>query len=134
MATLIVRRPLPILGGAVALTILAGLGASGLDTPSRSKDFVPRGSDTERDLEFLEENFDGGAATMTILVEADLATIRTLRDLFDFHTTLTDPQRRPAGVVGPPGTSAGTLLIDWLTDSGRPGDNYDPASPPPTPT
>ena len=127
IAALTVRRPLPILGGAVALTILAGLGAAGLDTTFSLKDFVPRGSDTERDLEFLEENFDGGAATMTILVEADLVTVRTLRDLFDFHTTLADPLRRPAGVVGPPGTSAGTLLVDWLTDSGHPGDNYDPA-------
>ena len=64
---------------------------------------------------------------MTILVEADLDTVRTLRDLFDFYTTLADPQRRPEGIVGPPGASAGTLLVDWLNDSGQPGDNYDPA-------
>ena len=126
-ATTIVRRPLPILGGAVALVILAGIASAGLDTTFALKDFVPRGSDTERDIEFLEDNFDGGAATMTILITDDLDTVRTVRDLFDFYTTLADPQRRPVGVVGPPVNSVGTLLVDWIDDSGAPGDNYDPA-------
>ena len=126
-ATAAVRRPLPILGGAIILTVLAALAATGLDTTFALKDFVPRGSDTEKDIEFLEENFDGGAATMTILIEADLDTVRTLRDLFDFYSILADPQKRPAGVVGPPLASAGTLLADWITDTGHPDDNYDPA-------
>ncbi len=126
-ATVIVRRPLPILGGAIVVTILAAIAATGLDTTFSLKDFVPRGSDTEKNIEFLDENFDGGASTMTILVEAELDTVRTLRDLFDFYTTLADPLRRPEGIVGPPGASAGTLLVDWLNDSGQPGDNYDPA-------
>ena len=126
-AATIVRRPLPILGGAIVVTILAAIAATGLDTTFALKDFVPRGSDTERDIGFLEENFDGGASTMTILIEDDLDTVRTVRDLFDFYTTLADPQRRPEGVVGPPVTSAGTLLVDWINDSGRPDDNYDPA-------
>ena len=125
-ATTIVRRPLPILGGAIVVMVLAAIAATSLDTTFALKDFVPRGSDTERDIEFLEENFDGGAATMTILIEDDLDTVRTVRDLFDFYTTLADPQRRPEGVVGPPVTSVGTLLVDWIDDSGRPGDNYDP--------
>ncbi len=126
-ATTIVRRPLPILGGAIVVLILAAVATTGLDTTFALKDFVPRGSDTERDIEFLEENFDGGASTMTILIEDDLDTVRTVRDLFDFYTTLADPQRRPDGVVGPPVTSVGTLLADWIDDSGQPGDNYDPA-------
>ena len=126
-ATTVVRRPLPILGGAIAVVILAGVAATALDTTFALKDFVPRGSDTERDIEFLEENFDGGAATMTILIEDDLDTVQTVRDLFDFYTTLADPQRRPEGVVGPPVTSVGTLLVDWIDDSGAPDDNYDPA-------
>ena len=126
-ATTIVRRPLPILGGAIVVMILAAVATTSLDTTFALKDFVPRGSDTERDIEFLEENFDGGAATMTILIEDDLDTVRTVRDLFDFHTALSDPQRRPQGVIGPPVASAGTLLVDWIDDSGVPGDNYDPA-------
>ena len=126
-ATMIVRRPLPILGGAIVVTILAAVAATGLDTTFSLRDFVPRGSDTEKNIEFLDENFGGGASTMTILVEADLDTVRTLRDLFDFYTTLADPLRRPDGIVGPPLASAGTLLVDWINDSGQPGDNYDPA-------
>ena len=58
---------------------------------------------------------------MTILITDDLDTVRTVRDLFDFYTTLADPQRRPEGVVGPPVNSVGTLLVDWIDDSGRPG-------------
>lgn len=127
VAAAIVRRPLPILGGAMVVTVLAALAAMGLDSSFALKDFVPRGSETEKNIEFLEENFNGGASTMTILVEADLDTVRTLRDLFDFYTTLADPGRRPEGVAGPPSASAGTLLADWINDSGRPGDNYDPA-------
>ncbi len=127
LATAVVRRPLPILGGAIVVTVLAAFAATGLDTTFALKDFVPRGSDTEENIEFLEENFDGGAATMTILIEADLDTVRTLRDLFDFYTVLADPQRRPAGIVGPPSASAATLLVDWINDTGQPGDNYDPA-------
>ncbi len=127
VATAVVRRPLPILGGAIIVTVLAAIAATGLDTTFALKDFVPRGSDTEKDIEFLEENFDGGAATMTVLIEADLDTVRTLRDLFDFYTILADPRKRPAGIVGPPVASAGTLLVDWINDTGQPGDNYDPA-------
>ena len=126
-ATAIVRRPLPILGGAIVVTVLAAIAAIGLDSSFALKDFVPRGSETEKNIEFLEQNFNGGASTMTILIEADLDTVRTLRDLFDFYTTLTDPRRRPEGVAGPPSASAGTLLTDWISDSGQPGDNYDPS-------
>ena len=127
VATTIVRRPLPILGGAIVVTILAAIAAIGLNTTFALKDFVPKGSQTEKNIEFLEQNFNGGASTMTILVEADLDTVRTLRDLFDFYTTLADPRRRPQGVAGPPSASAGTLLADWINDSEQPGDNYDPA-------
>ena len=127
VANTVVRRPLPILGGAIAVTVLAAIAAMGLDTTFALKDFVPLGSETEKNIEFLEENFDGGASTMTILVETDLDTVRTLRDLFDFYTTLADPLRRPEGVAGPPLASAGTLLVDWINQSGLPGDNYDPA-------
>jgi len=127
VANTVVRRPLPILGGAIVATILAAVASTGLDTTFALKDFVPRGSETEKNIEFLEENFDGGASTMTILIEADLDTVRSLRDLFDFYTTLADPRRRPQGVAGPPLASAGTLLVDWINQSGLPGDNYDPA-------
>lgn len=126
-AATVVRRPLPILAVAAAATILAGLAAAGLDTTFTPKDFVPRGSDTARSIDFLEENFDGGAATMTILIEDDLGAARTVRDLFDLHGALADPQRRPAGVVGPPEASAVTLLADRIDGGGPPDGRDDPA-------
>ena len=123
----VVHRPLPILAGVIVVTILATIAATNLDSTFTRKAFLPQDSETVQTLDFLEENFDGRATTMTLLIEADLDTVGTVRHLFDLSSTLIDPERRPDGIAGPPIASAGTLLADWTTDSGQPGDNYDPA-------
>ena len=96
------RRPIPILAAAVVITILAAVAATGLNTSFDLKDFLPRGSETADSVELLEENFDGGASTMTVLIESDLNTVRTVRNLHDFQQVLANPQTRPAGIAGPP--------------------------------
>ena len=125
-AAAIVRRPIPILAGALVITILAAVAATGLNTSFDLKDFLPRGSETADSVELLEENFDGGASTMTVLIESDLNTVRTVRNLHDFQQVLANPQTRPAGIAGPPIASAAALLEDWRTNSGQAGDNHDP--------
>ena len=125
-AAAIVRRPIPILAGALVVTILAAVAATGLNTSFDLKDFLPRGSETADSVELLEENFDGGESTMTVLIESDLNTVRTVRNLHDFQQVLANPQTRPAGIAGPPIASAAALLEDWRTNSGQAGDNYDP--------
>ena len=124
VATGVARRPLPVITAAVALTVLAVVAASNLSTSFAVKDFLPKDSDTFKSFDFLEENFDGSATLMTVLIETDLDNSRAVRDLTDLHTTLVDPLRRPDGVVGPPLASAGTLLADWTDQSGG---NHDPA-------
>ncbi len=124
IASGVARRPLPVVTAAVALTVLAVVAAANLSTSFAVKDFLPKDSDTFQSFDFLEENFDGSATLMTVLIETDLGNIRAVRDLTDLHTTLVDPLRRPDGIVGPPLASAGTLLADW---TGQSGDNHDPA-------
>ena len=127
VAAAVVRRPVPTLAAVVAVTVLAVVAAANLGTAFAVKDFLPQDSDTSQSFDFLEDNFDGSATLMTVLIETDLGNGRAVRDLTDLHATLVDPARRPDGIVGPPLASAGTLLADWTTDSGQAGDNYDPA-------
>ena len=127
VAAAVVRRPVPTLAAVVAVTVLAVVAAANLGTAFAVKDFLPQDSDTSQSFDFLEDNFDGSATLMTVLIEADLGNGRAVRDLTALHSILVDPARRPDGIVGPPLASAGTLLADWTTDSGQAADNYDPA-------
>ncbi|MDE0615129.1 MAG: MMPL family transporter [bacterium] len=124
VATGVARRPLPVITVALALTVLSVVAASNLSTSFAVKDFLPNDSDTFQSFDFLEENFDGSATLMTVLIETDLDNARAVRNLTDLHATLVDPLRRPDGIVGPPLASAGTLLAD---STGQSGANYDPA-------
>ena len=125
VATAVVRRPIPVLGAAIVLTALAVVAAGNLSTTFAVKDFLPKDSDTFQSFDFLEENFDGSATLMTVLIETDLDSSQAVRDLTGLHATLVDSERRPNGIVGPPLASAGTLLADWTGRSGQAGDSYD---------
>ena len=125
VATAVVRRPIPVLSAVIVVTVLAVVAAGNLSTTFAVKDFLPKDSDTFRSFDFLEENFDGSATLMTVLIETDLDSNRAVQDLTGLHSTLVDSQRRPNGIVGPPLASAGTLLADWTDRSGQAGDRYD---------
>ena len=126
VATAVVRRPAAVLSAAVVVTVLAVLAATDLSTTFAAEDFLPENSDTTKNFNFLEDNFNGSASLMTVLIEADLDSARAVDDLADLHAILTDAARRPTGVVAPPLASAGTLLADWTTGTGQAGDRYDP--------
>ena len=119
VATAVVRRPIPVLSAAIVLTVLAVVAAGNLSTTFAVKDFLPKDSDTFKSFDYLEENFDGSANLMTVLIETDLEDSRAVQELTDLHAILVDPQSRPDGIVGPPLASAGTLLADW-SDQGTP--------------
>ena len=128
VAGAVVRRPVSVLAVAAAVTVLAVLAATNLGTSFAVKDFLPNNSEVAESFDYLDENFDGSATLMTILIETDLNEAQVVRDLTDLHTTLVDPARRPDGIVGPPLSGAGTLLADWTGDTGQAGDNYDAAA------
>lgn len=125
-ASVMARRPLPVLGGAVAVTVLAVVAATNLNTTTTPTDFLPRGSDALENITFIEDNFGASASTVTILVEADLDTAASTGHLLDYSEALS-AETRPEGIVGPPIVSAVTLLSDWATQSGQPGDKHHPA-------
>lgn len=125
VASAVVRRPVSVLGAVIVITALAVVAAGNLSTTFAVKDFLPKDSDTFKSFDFLEENFNGSATLMTVLIETDLDDSRAVGDLTDLHSTLVDPERRLNGIVGPPLASAGTLLNDWTSRSGQAGDNYD---------
>lgn len=125
VAAAVVRRPIPVLSAAIVLTVLAVVAAGNLSTTFAVKDFLPKDSDTFKSFDFLEENFDGSATLMTVLIETDLDSSRAVQDLTGLHATMVDSQRRPSGIVGPPLASAGTLIADWTGRSGQAGDSYD---------
>ena len=124
-ASVMARRPLPVLGGAIVVTILAVIAATNLNTTTTPTDFLPRGSEALENITFIEDNFGAGASTVTILVETDLDTAASTGHLLDYSEALS-VETRPVGIVGPPIVSAMTLLSDWATQSGQPGDKYHP--------
>ena len=125
LAAFVARRPVTVLSAAAGVTVLAVVAATSLSTSFAVKDFLPQNSETVEDFDYLEENFDGSATLMTVLIETDLERGEAVRELRALHTTLVDPDLRPDGIVGPPLASAATLVADWTADSG-PGDgNYD---------
>ncbi len=126
VAGAVARRPGTTLGAAAIVTVLAVVAAMNLGTTFAVKDFLPQHSETADNFDYLDDNFDGSASLMTVLIETDLRRGGAVRDLTALHTTLVDPDRRPDGIVGPPLSSAGTLLADWAGDGGEAGDNYDP--------
>ena len=115
IASAVVRRPVSVLGAVIVITALAVVAAGNLSTTFAVKDFLPKDSDTFKSFDFLEENFNGSATLMTVLIETDLDDSRAVGDITDLHSTLVDPERRLNGIVGPPLASAGTLLNDWTS-------------------
>ena len=124
IAAIVVRRPLPVLAAAIAVTVLAVVAATNLSTTFAVKDFLPRDSEVAQDFDYLDENFDGSATLMTVLIETDLDSARAVRELSDLHTILVDPDRRPDGIIGPPLSSAGTLLADRVAGDAAVADAF----------
>lgn len=93
-----VRKPGAILGVTLVVTVIMGSLASGLDSSFNSNDFLPDGSETKDDILFLDEFIGGNSEPVTVLVESDLSSDRTIRNLVDFSDAIEDPLSRPEAV------------------------------------
>ena len=120
------RRPAPFLAAIGIITILLGIASTGIETVFDTRDFLPSGGNSIRDVETLDAAFGGSTDAVKALIEAEITEDRTVRNLLDFTVAFSDDLRRPEGVVGGIQSSLGLLLIDWLTDDGTAEDNYDP--------
>jgi uncharacterized protein len=122
----VARRPMVVLAGTAVITIVLGAAAFNINTEFDSNDFLPSGGESLTDIEALEEALGGQTETVTVLVEAELTDDRTLRNLVEVSQSFGDDLSRPTGAAGDVTASLGALLLDWVDDSGEPGDNYDP--------
>ena len=122
----VTRRPAPYIVGVVLVTIGLGYAATGLTSEFSIKDVLPRGGSVLKDMNTLEASVGGSTEVASVLVKAEVTESRTLLNLHDLTLAFEDEQRRPPAAAGPMQGSYEAVIRDWTTDSGEPGDKYDP--------
>ncbi len=122
----ITRRPAPYIIAVLAVTIALGFATRGLESEFSIRDLLPRGSAVLEDLGTLDRAVGGSTENISVLLRAEATETRTLLNLHEFRDSFQDEGTRPAAAAGPLQTSYELLIEDWTTDSGQPGDKYDP--------
>ena len=122
---MLARRPTPFLLVIGVVTLLLAVTSTRIATEFNTNDFLPSGGEAIRHIETLDAAFGGSTGTVKVLIETEVTNDRTVRNILDFSVAFSDDLRRPEGVVGSVESSLGLLLVDWITDDGTPGDNYD---------
>ena len=120
------RRPAPYIAVVVAATIGLGFAATDLKSEYSIRDLLPSGGSVLTDLSTLDAAVGGSTEVAGVLVRAEATETRTLLNLQDLRIAFQDEATRPAAAAGPIQTSYELLIHDWTTESGQPGDNYDP--------
>ena len=122
----VTRRPMPYIVGVLVVTIGLGFAATDLESEFSIRDILPRGGSLLEDMNTLDAAVGGSTEMASILVSAEATETRTLLNLDDLTSAFEDPSTRPQAAAGPIQTSYELLVNDWTTDSGEPGDKYDP--------
>ncbi len=126
LGTSIARRPAPYIIFVAAVTIGLGLGATRLTTDFSVRDLLPRDGHVLEDLETLDEAVGGSTEVASVLIRAEVTNARIFENLFDVTEAFEDERSRPRAAEGHAEASLAHLVEDWITDSGEPGDKYDP--------
>ncbi|MCY3656843.1 MAG: MMPL family transporter [Chloroflexi bacterium] len=122
----VARRPAPYIVVVLVVTALLGFSARGLEAEFSIRDILPRGGSLLQDMDTLDAAVGGSTEMTSTLVRAEATETRTLLNLRDLAAAFDDEASRPQAAAGPLGVSYESLLRDWTTDSGEPGDRYDP--------
>ena len=122
----VTRRPAPYILGVLAVTIGLGFAATGLDSEFSIRDVLPRGGALLQDMDTLQAAVGGSTELASVLLKAEATETRTLLNLQDLDAAFEDEQRRPSAASGPIQASFELLVRDWTSDTGEPGDKYDP--------
>ena len=122
----VTRRPAPYIIVVVAVTIGLGYAATGIKSEFSIRDLLPRDGTALEDLNTLDASVGGSTEITSVLVKAEATEVRTLLNLQDLGIAFQDEVQRPPAAAGPIVTSYELLVQDWTTDSGEPGDKYDP--------
>ena len=105
-----VRKPAYILAVAGIATLIMGGLTTQLESSFSSTDFLPDGTESKDDIVFLGEFLGGNSEPVTVLIEADITSDRTLRNLLDFSAAIEDPVQRPAAVSSGVTSSLGVFF------------------------
>ena len=122
----VTRNPAPFLIVVLAITIGLGIAATDLKSEFSLRDILPRGGDVMEDLNTLDAAVGGSTEVVSVLVRAEATGTRTILNLRDLEDAFQDEVRRPKAAAGPIQASYELLIRDWITDSGQPGDKFDP--------
>ena len=122
----VTRRPAPYIVCVVAVTVGLGYAATGIEAEFSIRDLLPEGGSVLEDLDTLDASVGGSTEITSVLVRAEATEVRTLLNLQDLGIAFRDDRLRPPAAAGPIVTSYELLVQDWITDSGEPGDRYDP--------
>ena len=119
------HRPAPYLALVVLVTVLLGIAATGIESTFDRRELLPTSGDSSKDLATLDYAFGGSTEDVSVLIEAEVTQSRTILNLLDFTDAFRDDLRRPRGVDGDIQASLGLVVLDWIGDSGEPGDKFD---------
>ena len=122
----VTNRPAPYIATILVITVALGFAATGIESEFSIRDILPRGGSVLEDMNTLDEAVGGSTELATVLIEAEATETRTLLNLRDLTEAFADESRRPAAAAGPILSTYELLVRDWTTDSGEPGDKFDP--------
>ena len=122
----VTRRPAPYIIVVVAVTIGLGYAATGIKSEFSIRDLLPRDGTALEDLNTLDASVGGSTEITSVLVKAEATEVRTFLNLQDLGIAFQNEVQRPPAAAGPIVTSYELVVQDWITDSGEPGDKYDP--------
>ncbi len=122
----VTRRPAPYIIVVFAVTVGLGFAATGIKSEFSIRDLLPRGGSVLEDLNTLDAAVGGSTEVTSVLIKAEATETRTLLNLQDLRFAFQDESLRPPAAAGPLLVSYELLVDDWITESGLPGDRYDP--------
>ena len=122
----VTRNPAPYIIAVLAVTAVLGFAARGLESEFNIRDILPKNGELYQDMETLDVAVGGSTELASVLLKAEATETRTLLNLEDLTSAFAVERLRLAAASGPILVSYQLLVEDWTTDSGAPGDKYDP--------
>ena len=122
----VTRRPAPYIVSVIVVTAALGVAATGIESEFSIRDILPRGGSVLTDMNTLDEAVGGSTEMATVLITAEATETRTMLNLRDLADAFADEATRPAAAAGPILATYEGLVRDWVSESGEPGDKFDP--------
>ena len=120
------RKPTVYLVAILALSIVFGVASTQIESRFRILDLLPSGGSIASDWTTLDTAFGGSTEIANMILRAEATETRTLVNLRGLTTAFEDERQRPQAAAGPIHASFDLLVHDWTSNTGEPGDNYDP--------